>query len=278
MTTDIAQPQSSVPMPAAHRPVLRKRALLTVLGATMGATVLFFLLRSALPPAWSSPGSPELYLVGVLGALLTLTPFAFSLAKRSGASESPPAWFIAHVIAASVGVALLLIHSGGYLRRPPALLLAGGLFLMVQGAWARIYLSHKISGIFGGKYSAIIGRKTVDKGRLRAIIANKRAVLEKLDGTADEALFSATLSHWCRHPLLSLRYVRLARAEVALIGQRKAISPMLAYWRALHIAVAFLFLLGLVVHIFTVTFFAGYVADGGPIHWWHLAVWGGPTP
>lgn len=234
------------------------------------------MIRPALPEAWATPGSPELYLTGVLGALLTLTPFAFSLAKRSGASESPPAWFIAHVIAASIGVALLVIHSGGYIGRPPALLLACGLFLILQGAWARIVLSHKISGVFGSKYSAIIGAGTVDKDRLRTIIAAKRDVLARLDPSADEALFSPTLIHWFCSPVSALRYVRLARAEMALIGQRKAISPVLAYWRALHIAVAFLFLLGLVVHVLTVTFFAGYVADGGPITWWHATAWGAP--
>ena len=31
--------------------------------------------------------------------------------------------------------------------------------------------------------------------------------------------------------------------------------------------------LGLVIHVITVTFFAGYVADGGPITWWHLTAW-----
>ncbi len=274
MTTEITQMQLGA---SGRRPVLRKNALLTVLGLTAAVTVLFFVIRSALPPAWSSPGSPELYLIGVLGALLTLTPFAFSLAKRSGASENPPAWFVAHVITASIGIALLVIHSGGYVRRPPALLLAGGLFLILQGAWARIYLSHKISGVFGGKYRAIIGKTMIDKDRLRDIIAIKGDVLRRLDAGADEALFSPTLAHWCRHPLLSLRYVRLAREEMSVIGQRKAISPALAYWRALHIAVALLFLLGLIVHVITVTFFAGYVADGAPVHWWHLAAWGGPS-
>ena len=118
MTTDITHAQRAAP--AVRRPVLRKRALLGVLAAVAGATLLFFMIRPALPEAWATPGSPELYLTGVLGALLTLTPFAFSLAKRSGASENPPAWFIAHVIAASIGVALLVIHSGGYIGRPPA--------------------------------------------------------------------------------------------------------------------------------------------------------------
>lgn len=274
MTADNTHSQH--PTSAARRPVLRKQALLGVLAMVVVITGLFFMIRPALPEAWATPGSPELYLVGVLGALLTMTPFAFSLVKRSGASENPPAWFVAHVIAASVGVALLVIHSGGHFGGPPALLLAGGLFLVVQGAWARIFLSHKISGVFGGKYLAIMSAGTVDKERMRAIIAEKRDVLMRLDPAADEALFSPTLSHWCRRPIATLRYARLAREEMGLIGQRKAISPALAYWRALHIAAAFLFLSGMVVHVLTVTFFAGYVADGGPITWWHLTAWGAP--
>jgi hypothetical protein len=31
--------------------------------------------------------------------------------------------------------------------------------------------------------------------------------------------------------------------------------------------------LGLVIHVVTVTFFAGYVAGGEPITWWHLRAW-----
>jgi len=261
---------------AARRPVLRTRALYAVLGGTAAALLLFFIVRPSLPAAWSVPGSPELYVAGLLGALLALTPFAFSLAKRSGAAESPPAWFVAHVIAACIGMALLIVHSGGYIRRPPALVLAGGLFLVAQGAWSRAWLSHKISGVFGGKYRAIVSAGTVDKEKLRGVIDCKRTLLARLDPAADEALFSPTLSHWLRRPLASWKYSRLARAEMALIGQRAAVSPLIAYWRTLHIGVALLFLLGLIVHIVTVTFFAGYVADGGPIHWWHLAAWGGP--
>ena len=259
---------------AARRPVLRKNALLSVIGGIAGVTVLFFVLRPVLPGAWSTPGSPELYLTGVLGALLCLTPFAFSIAKRSGKSESPPAWFIAHVVAATIGVALLVVHSGLHLGRPPALLLAAALFLILQGAWARAFLAHQVSGVFGGKYAAIIGAGKIDKEQMRALIDAKTALLQRLDPAADEALFSPTLSHWCRHSFLSFRYMRLAQAEAGLIGQRRAIAPVLAYWRALHIAVAFLFLAGLIIHVITVTFFAGYVADGGSITWWHLAAWG----
>ena len=258
------------------RPVLRKHALAALMVAVAGLTALFFIVRPVLPAVWSTPGSPELYLTGVLGTLLCLTPFAFSIAKRSGRADSPPAWFIAHVAAATIGVALLLVHSGLHVRRPPALLLAGGLFLIVQGAWARVWLAHRVAGVFGGRYAAIVGTGGLDKERLRALIDAKTALLTRLDRSAEEALFSPTLSHWCRRPLLSLRYVRLANAESALVARHGALSPILAHWRALHIAVAFLFLAGLVVHVVTVTFFAGYVADGGPIGWWHLTAWGAP--
>ena len=258
------------------RPVLRRNVLLALMAGVAGLTALFFGMRPNLPAAWSTPGSPELYLTGVLGALLCLTPFAFSIAKRSGRADSPPAWFIAHVAAATVGVALLVVHSGLHVRRPPALLLAGGLFLVVQGAWARVWLANHVAGVFGGRYAAIIGAGDLDKERLRALIDAKTALLARLDRSAEEALFSPALSHWCRYPVLSLRYVRLAKAESGLVGQRGAVSPALAHWRALHIGVAFLFLAGLIVHVVTVTFFAGYVAGGGPIDWWHLTAWGAP--
>ncbi len=258
------------------RAVFGTRPLLAVVLGTAAAVILFFALRPFLPDAWSTPGSPELYLTGVLGGILALTPFAYFLAKRSEHSDNPPAWFIAHAVAGCIGVGLLVVHSGLYLRRPPALLLAGGLFLIVQGAWARIYLAHRISGTFGGKFRAFLAPDPPDKAQLARIIDAKRALLATLDAAQSEATFRPTLAHWSAHPILSWRYARLARAEMGLIGQRRAVSPAQAYWRALHMAVAALFLLGLIIHVVTVTFFAGYVADGGPIHWWHLADWGGP--
>jgi hypothetical protein len=256
------------------RPVLRRRALIAVTASISAATLLFFMGRPLLSSAWSTAGSPALYLVGVVGSLLSLTPFFFSLAKRSGASADPPFWFVAHVLAATLGIALLFIHSGAQFGRPPALLLLAGLFLVVQGCWARLYLPHRIANRFGARHQAFLGTNPTDRNRIRAVIERKQALLKTLDPRRDEATFSPTLALWLKHPLLSARYGRLARHEKKLIGQ--TLPPVLAYWRAMHIGVAFLFLLGLIIHVITVTFFAGYVADGGPIHWWHLADWGGP--
>ena len=71
-------------------------------------------------------------------------------------------------------------------------------------------------------------------------------------------------------PLLALAYLRLVREEEALIGVRESVSRAQAWRCAVHLALAGLFVISLVVHVVTVTFFAGYVADGGEVYWWHL--------
>src|SRR5690606_10610548 len=81
--------------------------------------------------------------------------------------------------------------------------------------------------------------------------------------------------HALQHPWLTWRYARLAGAEARLVGARRAAGVALSLWRRVHLAVAFLFLCGMALHIVLVTFFAGYVAKGRAIYWWHLAAWGG---
>jgi NAD(P) transhydrogenase subunit beta len=45
-------------------------------------------------------------------------------------------------------------------------------------------------------------------------------------------------------------------------------------WTPFVVMTAIAFVLGVLIHVVTVSFFAGYVAGGGPITWWHLAAWG----
>jgi hypothetical protein len=108
---------------------------------------------------------------------------------------------------------------------------------------------------------------------LRALIIEKRRLLAELDPQAIEGTFSVNLPHFLRNPRLALAYRRLAREEAILLGTRSAVSAQQAWWRPLHMALAWLFVLGVVIHVITVTFFAGYVADGGPITWWHITAW-----
>ena len=258
---------------AVRRPDLPDRLLAGLVSAAALAVAAWFVLRPSLPESWRTPGSPQLYLVGVLGALLLLVSMIFVLVKRSGRGDLAPAWFIAHVVCSTLGTVLILIHSAGFLRRPPALLLLALLGLIVLGVWARIRLSARMAATFSTKQRGFAPASQIDRSALAAVIDRKRALLASLDPAAREATFSPTLAHWMRSPRASLRYARLVNEENTLIGTRASVGAQQAWWRPLHLALAYLFVLGLVIHVITVTFFAGYVAGGGPITWWHLAEW-----
>jgi hypothetical protein len=250
------------------------RRLVLLSAAALAAIAGWFALRHWLAPAWREPGSPQLYLAGVAGALLLLVPVAFALAKRGGASRDPRGWFNAHVICSLAGAVLIAVHSGGFLRRPPALLLATIVALAALGAWARLRGSRRMAATFASKTHVFAAPDAGARERLRQLIAAKRALLKDLDPAAFEGTFSVALPHLLRKPRLALAYARLAREEARLLGTRAAVGAAQAWWRPLHLALAWLFVLGVAIHVATVTFFAGYVAAGKPISWWHLAAWG----
>jgi hypothetical protein len=256
-----------------RRPDIGNRVLIGMVAAIVLALLIYFLVLPSLPPGMRTPGSPVLYLTGVAGAALLLVSMVFVLVKRTGRGGSPPAWFVAHVVAASVGTVLVVIHSVGYLRRPPALLFLALLGLILLGVWGRVWLSRRMAGTFGTKHAHFAALGEDRRAALRDVIAEKTALLRSLDPAATEGTFSVTLGHWLRHPRLSARYAALVRRENALMGTRAMVSPQQGYWRAAHLALAYTFVAGLFIHVITVTFFAGYVADGGPITWWHLAEW-----
>ena len=256
------------------RPDLPDAMLLWLVGAAALAIAAWFaLLRPALRASWSTPGSPELYFAGVFGALLLLVSMVFVVVKRSGGGQLAPAWFVAHIICGTLGTVLVVIHSAGYLRRPPALLFLALLGLIALGVWARVRLSGRMAATFATKQRGFVPVGRDRREALAAVIERKRALLVSLDPAAREATFSPTLAHWLRSPWKSLGYARLIREENRLVGTRASVGMEQAWWRPLHLALAYLFVPGLVTHVITVTFFAGYVADGGPITWWHLTAW-----
>ena len=254
-------------------PDLPDRSLVMLVAAALVAIAAWFALRPWLAPAWREPGSPQLYLSGVAGALLLLVPAAFALAKRGGRSRDPRAWFNAHVGCSLAGAVLIAAHSGGFLRRPPALLLAAIVALAALGVWARLAGARRMAATFASKTHVFAPPDAGTRERLRQLIAEKVVLLEQIDMQANEGTFSVTLPHLLRAPRLALAYRRLAREESRLLGTRGAVGAAQAWWRPLHLALAWIFVLGVVIHVVTVTFFAGYVAGGGPITWWHLTEW-----
>lgn len=252
---------------------IEDRRLTGLTAAAVGAIGGWFVLLPWLPPAWSTPGSPELYLAGFAGALLLLVPAAFALDKRTG-GQDPRGSFNAHVYCALTGAVLVAVHSGGFLRRSPALLLAAIVALAALGLWARLRGARRMAVTFASKTHVFPAPDAATLQRLRELIEEKKRILKDLDRDADEGTFSVTLAHLQRHPRLALAYWRLAREESRLLGTRGAVGAAQAWWRPLHIALAWIFALGVAIHVVTVTFFAGFVAGGGPITWWHLAAWG----
>ena len=241
----------------------------------LAALMLILFLWPQIPPPGSASGQGS----AIAGSLLLLGPLLYTIIKRGASTQSPPLWFVIHVVSASAGCFFIAIHvaSGDWLS-PPGIVLLCLVFLIVQGSLMRVVITRRYSQLFArntqeGGFST--GNRP-DRDKLQRLIDEKTALLSHLDPKAQEALFSPTLNHWLRHPVLSLQYQQLAEIEALMVSARVS-APFLVRWaRRWHLFVAAVFFVGLLVHVITVLFFAGYVADGANITWWHIADWGGP--
>src|SRR5690606_31488353 len=107
----------------------------------------------------------------IAGTALLLVPAAFTLAKRLGRSARPVTWFNAHIWCASIGAVLIAVHSGGYMRRPPALLLLAIAALAALGLWARLRGSRLSARTFGTAAPAFRRPDERVRAQLRLLIA-----------------------------------------------------------------------------------------------------------
>ncbi|MCF3629942.1 hypothetical protein RJ527_01685 [Thalassospiraceae bacterium LMO-SO8] len=271
--TPVTKPDGTVPVNSAGRPDLTDRRLLIWVVALVLAILAYLAAKPFLPPPWQHPGTEVLQPLAALGAILLLVPFLFSLGKRSGHSKIPNRLFILHVGASLLGMFLVSLHAAAAFSGPPLALAACLALLVLTGVVARVHVSSRMASTFGRKPAPFQAADPDLKAKLRVLIDRKTTLLQRLDPQASEALFSPTLRHFLRGPLKSLAYARLAREEARLIGARRSVSWLQAWWRPVHMVLAWLFLAGLILHVIVVTFFAGYVAEGRDIYWWHLAAW-----
>ncbi len=270
--SEIANLNRQGPVKHQNRPDLSERNILLILGST--ALVVSLLLAW---PGSPQPGSTIGQSCAIIGTGLLLTPFAFVIMKRSGKSESPPAWFIAHVFATSLGSCLIVIHAAnGNWLSPPGMVLILMIFLILQGSLLRVVLSRGFSLLFARSSAAqgFSAPAELDKQALQSVIDAKIALLRVLDPDANEALFSPALKHWLQHPIHSCRYQLLAEQEARMVGARGSVSIELRWARRIHMLAALGFYLGLMAHVVVVLFFAGYAASGNEIDWWYITAWG----
>ena len=256
-----------------HRPDLSNQKLRIMLLAFIGSVVLFVLIKPYLGPGWQRPGTALMQSIAIGGALLLLVPFLFSIGKRGGFSTVPNKLFILHVGASICGGFMVACHAIASFDGLPLIMLAALVLLMITGTFGRVYANRVFAASFAMKPAPFGAHDDGTKAALKNLIEAKVAVLALLDPGAKEAVFSVTLGHWLRRPFLSLAYARLVRRETMLLRARQSIPRPGAHWRPLHLLLAYLFLAGMIIHIIVVTFFAGYVADGGEIYWWHVTAW-----
>ncbi len=249
------------------------RLLAYLVFAAAVVLVTFFAFQHELSGEWHLPGSPTLYLFGVAGTLFLCVSLVFVITKRTGLGGSPPSWFSAHVVTSTLGGVLVTIHSAGFLRYAPALLLVALLLLVILGVWARVRLSRSMAATFASREQSFSPLSSGNRERLARIIKEKESILSRLEPGAEEGVFSLGLRHWFTRPGLAFAYARLVGREHNILMARSGVSYAQAYWRMIHIVLAFVFLLGILGHVITVTFFAGYVSGGGEIYWWHLTKW-----
>jgi hypothetical protein len=250
---------------------LSNQKLVLALSVTGCVTVLALLLVAVINMPALRPGGAVGQSIAILGSGLLCMSAIVALLKRLGRASKRG--FSAHVWLACTGVVMVGAHTGGNLAEFPALLLLTLAALMALGVWARTTGAQHMASTFGSKSAALSGYSPELRQHLATVIERKRTLLKRLDPSATEATFSVTPVHWLRTPLGAWRYQRLVREEKALIGTDQSVVPAQAYWRRIHQLLALGFVLGLLVHVVLVTFFAGYVAEGRDIYWWHLAAW-----
>ena len=156
---------------------------------------------------------------------------------------------------------------GGHLSRPPALLWLAAVGLVALGAYGRLLSGQFVHAQFLSNPFAFLPARPAESVPIGALVAEKQALLARLEPGAHEAVFALAPHHWLRRPLLSARYARLAWREERLVRAHvdRARGPhelLQRWWRMLLIVLAFAVLFGLLAHVLTVTFFAGYAAEG----------------
>ena len=246
--------------------------LTAIVIAAVAAASVGLVLSPGLPEDLGRPGGPLLQSAAIIGSMLLVASFVAVLLKKIG--HPGKAGFRAHVWLASVGAVLVIVHSTGSVAKIPSLLLLSLAGLVALGVWSRLAGSKRMARTFGSKLAGFSKPDEATRARLAELITHKKSLLSTIDSNALEAVFSLKPRHWITTPGTALTYHRAVMEEHRLIGTRASVSLAQAYWRPLHRLLAWGFVAGLLIHVITVTVFAGYVADGRTVYWWRIAEWG----
>ena len=227
------------------------------------------------------PGSPVGQSFGIAAALILLSTLYYLPLRRSdGGRWGKPAAQALHGLVGSAGTALAIMHSQAALREWSTLVLLAVVGLLATGIYGRVVAPIRVGTTFGRSavpYAPAARRHAVPTPSDR-LVAEKRRLLGTIAAEAREGEFVLRWHHWTRSPSKAWRYHRLAISERRALARNplsasSEVSALERRWRRVHLGLAGLFIIGLLAHVVTTVFFAGYVADGREIYWWHLTRW-----
>jgi len=253
------------------------RFLLVLSVLLVALSALYLVATPALARFDVRSGAPVGQSLGIAaGTMMLVSALYLPLRRAASVERGKPAYQLWHSALGLVGVALAIAHSRLSLWTPPALALLAAIGLMGTGLYGRVVSPRRLGESFGR--GAVPYRSAGARGApspLADLIEQKQRLLARLAPGAAEARFVLRTGHWLRRPALAWRYARLAARERRLVeaspyAATGEVGPLERAWRILHLGLATLFLLGIAAHVVTTLLFAGYVAGGGPIYWWHL--------
>lgn len=257
------------------------RLLALIAAALIVLCAVYLAGGSAWLPVDLRPGSPIGQSTGILAGLVLLATFWYLPLRRSDDTRSRKStlqnW---HALLGTFGTALAVVHSHAALREWSTLVLLASIGLLISGLYGRLFAPLRVGAAFGR--GAVPFANAVRPGDADAtagkLVQAKRELLKTFAPDSREAVFVLRWKHWRHYPRAAFAYYRLVLAERRLLGRNRLSAqgeiPLLErIWRRLHLLLAALFVIGLAAHVVTTVFFAGYVADGREIYWWHLARW-----
>jgi len=227
------------------------------------------------------PGSPVGQSFGITAAVLLLASAGYLPLRRAERPSIPrPRAQQLHAFVASLAETLAIVHSHFSLRQWSTLVLLALVALWITGVWGRIVAPRRIARTFGRSALAFqpADRNDPMANELGTLRDTKQKLLQDLDATAKEGRFVLRTRHWLAQPKLAYAYhqlhIRERRLMARAVNNENSELPVPErWWRFLHLVFAGLFIIGLIAHVITTVFFAGYVAAGRQIYWWHLTAW-----
>ena len=257
------------------------RSLALAMSCLLGLVAVYLLGGFDWLPWDLRPGSPFGQSLGIVAALILLASLFYMPVRRSdGERWGKPAAQTWHGFVGTLGTTLAVMHSQAALREWSTLVLLAVIGLLVTGVYGRLVAPLRVGATFGRgaiPYMAA-ARPRTDTATPDGPLAEKRRLLRTIAAEAREGEFVLRWHHWTRTPRSAWRYHRLAVAERRSLSRNPLsasaeVSALERFWRRFHLGLAGLFVIGLLAHVVTTVFFAGYVADGREVYWWHVTQW-----